>query len=226
MKFLQIHQELNPKLWEPRGTLKSSVRGALLRIAQDFRQFVDIDFPIVDIVITGSNVNYNYQEDSDLDLHLVSDYKRTDCDDELEELFDTKRHLYEQTHDIRIYGIPVTLYVEDLSTPGVSAGLYSVKQNKWLQKPQRVQPNINSKEIQAMLAVWQIILSHSEHAQDLDTLITTQHLLRQYRKQGLKLPQGEFSTPNLVYKALRSDGSLQRLNDLIIKLEDQELSIG
>jgi hypothetical protein len=37
------HDVLNPKLWEARGVLKSEVQGALLRIAQDFLEFCEVD---------------------------------------------------------------------------------------------------------------------------------------------------------------------------------------
>ena len=216
---------LNPKLWEPRGELKAEVRGALLRIAEDFEQYVDIPFTVEDIVITGSNVNYNYTDKSDLDLHLITDYAALDCAQEAEELFDAKRHLYEKEHDVKIYGIPVTLYVEDKNTPGVSGGLFSVSMNRWITRPQRRQPRINLKEIDTMVQVWHTLIDNAELLQDLDTAETLLKLARTYRKLGLKQPQGEFSTPNLVYKVLRMDQGLNRLQELRDSLHDRWLSV-
>jgi hypothetical protein len=231
MKFLELlnpiqqNTTLNPKIWEPRGELKAEVRGALLRIAEDFEQFVGIPFTVEDIVITGSNVNYNYTDKSDLDLHLITDYAALDCAQEAEELFDAKRHLYEQEHDVKIYGIPVTLYVEDRNTPGVSGGLFSVANNRWITKPQRRQPKIDLKEIDNMVLVWHTLIDNAERLQDLDTAETLLKLARTYRKLGLKQPEGEFSTANLVYKVMRMDQSLERLQDLRDKLHDRWLSV-
>lgn len=218
-------QPLNPKLWEARNKLKPEVRGALLRIAEDFYDYVDIKFPILDIVITGSNVNYNYNKDSDLDLHLITDYDLLDCKDEAEELFDTKRHLYERDNNIRIYGIPVTLYVENVHSPGESAGLYSIKQDRWLKQPTKHLPEIDQQRFTEELEAWQTIIDHTAELKDLDTAETALQLLRQYRRMGLKQKQGEFSTANLVYKQLRQTKDLARLQDLVQKLHDDWLSI-
>lgn len=220
-----LQATLNPKLWEARDRLKPEVRGALLRIAQDFYDYVDIEFPILDIVITGSNVNYNYTNDSDLDLHLITDYDKLDCRDEADELFDTKRHLYERDNNIQIYGIPVTLYVENVHTPGESAGLYSVKQDRWLKQAKRTIPNIDHASVNELTLVWKTIIDHADQLKDLDTVTTTLELLRQFRKLGLKQKQGEFAIPNLVYKQLRNQKDLARLQDLEQKLHDQWLSV-
>ena len=120
---IEYHTKLNPKLWDG-NKLKSEVRGALLRMADDFRDFVEVPFNLVDIVITGGNVNYNYTSKSDIDLHLIADYSKISCDREAEELFDTKRTLYKRQYDLEIHGIPVELYVEDADHPAVSAGVY------------------------------------------------------------------------------------------------------
>lgn len=221
-----LQATLNPKLWEARDRLKPEVRGALLRIAQDFYDYVDIEFPILDIVITGSNVNYNYTNDSDLDLHLITDYDKLDCRDEADELFDTKRHLYEREHNIKIYGIPVSLYVEDQASPGVSQGLYSVRSNQWLIKPKQMwTARIDRAEIKDHDQMWHTIVNHVLQRRDLELANSTRKLITNYRRLGLKQPQAEFSTANMVYKNLRNDGTLDQLNDLIRDLHDQHLSV-
>jgi len=226
MNFQEFaNQTLNPKLWEARQRLKPEVRGALLRIAKDFYDYVDIDFPLLDIVITGSNVNYNYTKESDLDLHLITDYNKLDCRDEAEELFDTKRHLYERDNKIEIYGIPVTLFVENVHTPGTSAGLYSVKTDQWLKKPEIIKHSPNTKLIKELTLAWMTIIDHADQLKDLDTAETALQLLRLFRKLGLQEPQGEFATANLVYKELRQNNKLKQLQDLVQKLHDEWLSV-
>jgi hypothetical protein len=216
---------LNPKLWEGSGQLKSQVRGALLRIAQDFKDYVDIPFTVVDVIITGSNVNYNYTGKSDLDLHLIADFGSVNCDREAAELFDTKRLLYAEEHNIEVYGIPVGLYVEDQDHPGVSAGSYSIMRDQWLNKPSKDQPKYDADQVIKMTQVWRTVIQHAMQTGDLQVCRNTVQLLRKYRKLGLAQPQGEFSTANLVYKALRNDDVIAAMTTLINRLHDQQLSL-
>jgi predicted nucleotidyltransferase len=120
------HKTLNPRLWDGHQ-LKSSVRGALMRIAEDFLEFVDIPVEVMDIVLAGGNANINYTEHSDIDLHIIADYDQISCDREVAELFDTKRLLYKREHSIEVFGIPVELYIEDHRTPAVSASFSILK---------------------------------------------------------------------------------------------------
>ena len=45
---------LNPKIWD-HDHLKPDVRGALIRMAEDFLAFVEVPVDVIDIVITGGN---------------------------------------------------------------------------------------------------------------------------------------------------------------------------
>ena len=223
--LVPTHPQLNPLLWAEDDHLRPEVRQQLLRIAKDFYRYVDVEFPVLDIVITGSNCNYNYTKASDLDLHLITDYKELKCDREAEELFDSKRLLYEREYDIRIRNIPVTLYVEDRLNQRVSAGVYSVQSDQWLERPQHIQRSFDLAKIEKQIRMWRKLIKKATTSQDLTTARKTLKLLRTYRKEGLKTPQGEFSTANLVYKALRNDTTLAQLSDLVDRLHSQDLSI-
>jgi hypothetical protein len=216
---------LNPKIWEGSERLKSEVRGALLTIAEDFYRYVDVPFTVVDVVITGSNVNYNYTNKSDIDLHLIADFDSVDCDREAAELFDTKRLLYEREHDIEVYGIPVGLYVENQDHPGVSAGSYSIQDDRWIKEPSKEQPEYDSAKVAHMTKVWTTIIQHAMQTGDLQVCRNTLQLLRKYRKLGLQQPQGEFSTANLVYKVLRNDDIIHGIDVLVNRLHDNQLSL-
>ena len=215
---------LNPKIWD-HDHLKPDVRGALLRMAEDFLAFVEVPVAVKDIVITGGNVNFTYTKDSDIDLHIVADFDSVRCERETAELFDSKRLLYKRQHQLEIYGIPVELYIEDHRTPGVTAGMFSVSQDEWLRRPSRVVPKINSAELEHWVAVWQKILQRATMTGDLQTCRKALKLLRTYRKKGLATSAGEFSMPNLVYKSLRNDRVIDGMTRLIDRLHDQELSI-
>jgi hypothetical protein len=215
---------LNPKIWD-HDRLKSEVRGALLRMAEDFLEFVDVPVDVNDIVITGGNVNYTYTAASDIDLHIIANFDSVRCDREVAELFDSKRLLYKRQHQLEIHGIPVELYIEDHRSPGVTAGLFSVSDDRWLRKPQRVQPQYDQQDLEHKVALWTKILQRAMMTGSLQVCRKALKLLREYRKQGLATPAGEFSIPNLVYKSLRNDHVIDGMTRLIDRLHDQELSI-
>jgi hypothetical protein len=216
---------LNPDIWD-HDSLKSSVRGALIRIAEDFVKFIELPLDVVDIVITGGNANYTYTSKSDIDLHIIADFSQVQCDREVEELMDSKRLLYKQTRDIDVYGIPVELYVEDQDHPAESGGVYSILSNKWLNHPRKDIPDIDEAQLSHWVEVWRTIIQYAIQLGDLETARSTMRLLRTYRRKGLhNTRDGEFSTPNLVYKSLRNDDTVRALQKMIDVAHDRNLSI-
>jgi hypothetical protein len=222
-KPIEYHTVLNPKIWD-HNQMKGSVRGALLRIAQDFQKFIGVPFTVLDIVIAGGNANYNYTSHSDIDLHLIADYSKVVCDREVSELFDAKRLLYKRDYDIKIHGIPVELYVEDHTQPAVSSS-YSIVKQEWINKPSPDMPKYDRDEVERMVGIWTTILQHAVKTGDLHTARNSVQLLRKYRQMGLDTNLGEFSTANLVYKSLRNAQVLKSIFALIDRLHDQELSL-
>ena len=219
---IEYNNVLNPKLWN-NDHLKAEVRGALLRIAEDFIDFVDVPMNVVDIVIYGGNVNYNYTAKSDIDLHIVVDMNSVDCDRETEELFDSKRRLYKEKYDIRVQGIQVELYVEDTDNTPVSAS-YSITKDQWIKEPNRYMPQYDKEEVMKITKVWVNTLIKALKTNDLQKIRDTVNLLRKYRTLGLKTKEAEFSTPNLVFKALRNLGVLDTMSSVIDRLHDINLS--
>ena len=217
------HKTLNPKLWDS-DRLKSSVRGALMRIAEDFLEFVDVPVEVLDVVLAGGNANFNYSEHSDIDLHIIADYDQVTCDREVAELFDTKRLLYKREHTIEVFGIPVELYIEDHRTPAVSAS-YSILTSKWIRRPPNEIPEYDETEVKRMVDVWHKLIKTAIMSGNLETCRQALSLLRTYRKKGLKTRDGEFSVPNLVYKSLRNDHTVEGITTLINLLHDRKLSL-
>ena len=230
MNFIEIadpvkqHKKLNPKLWADQR-LRPEVRDGLLRIAEDFRQYIDVPFKVIDVVITGGNANFTYTRLSDIDLHLIADFDSISCNREAEELFDSKRLLYKTDHDVKIYGIPVELYVEDSRHPAVSLGSYSVEKNDWIRRPDANIPDYDHAAVEHMVNIWHTVLKEAMKTGDLKSCRTVLKMLKQYRKLGLRQPEGEFSVANLVYKSLRNDRTIRGLQTLIDRLHNQDLSI-
>lgn len=223
MRAIEFNQTLNPKIFRDRKLLPE-VKQKLLAIANDFKEYCDIEFPVQDVQITGSQVSYHYTEESDLDLHLIVDYDKITCDRELEELFDTKRHLYEREFDISIRGIPVGLYVENQATPGVSGGQYSVVKDQWIKEPKPFTGEIDQQQFEKDLNTWQKTIDAVLGQNDVKLAKKCLKSLRNYRKLGLKTT-GEYGIENLVYKALRRSNHLASLSDFVDKAHSSSLSI-
>ena len=218
----ESHDTLNPLIWNG-DKLKPNVNNTLIKIAKDFIEYVEIPINVSDLVITGGQVSFYYTKHSDLDLHIIVDFKTVQCDREAAELFDAKRLLYKKQYDIPIHGIPVELYIEDIDHPAVSAS-YSIGTHSWKTKPVKQTEEIDTDEVLRMSKIWSVVIGHTLKANDLKIARKVIKMLRDYRKLGLK-QTGELGIPNLVYKTLRNSKIVEKLMHLIGNLHDQELSI-
>jgi len=216
------HSTLNPRLWH-NNELDKDVESALIKIAQDFKKFIDVPFDVVDVRITGGQVSYFYTRHSDLDLHLIADFSTVKCDREAAELFDAKRLLYKEKYSITVKGIPVELYVEDLDHPAVSAA-YSIQSRSWITQPKKDLGPFDIDKIERLSTVWGEIIQHSLRSKNIKTARKTLDLLRKFRHLGLKI-HGEYSTANLVYKTLRNSDLIRNLQNFIDFEHEKNLSV-
>jgi len=206
--------------------MREDIRKSLLKISNDFIESLGIDFFIHDIVLTGSLANYNWSQYSDVDLHILIDFKETDYNlDLLKEFFDAKKNVWNQKHNITIKGYDVELYVQDVNEEHVSSGVYSVLNNKWLVEPNEVKPNIDDK---------MILQKSEEYIKKIDNLIKKRgpiesieelrKKIKEFRQSGLE-SGGEYSYENLTFKLLRRNGYIEKLLKLKTELTDKKLSI-
>jgi hypothetical protein len=218
--FVTVNKTLNPKIWEG-DRLKLEVREKLIKIARAFEEFVGIELDVEDYTITGSNANFTWTDYSDLDLHLIIPGVASD---EQRELFNAKKALWSEQHDITIKGLPVECYVQGAEEPHHSTGVYSIVNDKWLVEPKKVKPEINDTAIEAKKDA---ILAQIEHAilsKNLEKLRLVKDKVTQMRKAGLERA-GEWSVENLVFKILRNLGIIDQITEKIRELEDAELSL-
>jgi hypothetical protein len=216
------HDQLNPQLWSGQE-LKRPVQLALLKIARVYYKFLGIDGPVIDILISGSQANYNYNSHSDIDLHLVMDYSKVSCDMDIDELFKTKRDLWREEHDIDILGMPVEVYVEDVNKPAVSAS-YSLLKTAWVKQPQKSTTTPDADHIERVCRMWMKAIRAALKTRDLAQIEQIKNILWAYRKVGLAR-EGEFGTPNLAFKTLRNAGVTDQLLHTVKHLKDRELSL-
>ncbi len=215
-----FHDELNPKLFADQR-MKPEIRQGLLKIAEHFQEFIGVELKIVDITVSGSNAAFSYTEYSDIDLHLVVQVPN---EPEYKELLDAKKNVYNAKHDIKVKGIDVELYAQDVEQEHHSLGIYSVLKNTWVSRPEKVSVKVDSGDVKEKYKNYkeriEVVLKDNE----LDVAKASWDDLKRMRKAGLE-KNGEFSTENIVYKMLRNQGWIERLQDHITNLQDNELSI-
>lgn len=229
-----IQDSLNPKIWEQptkpkETTMKPKVRKALLRIAEEFIDYLGDDIFVDDIVLTGSLANYNWSEYSDFDLHILIDLQQYEKDAPLyKELFDLKKFIFNERHDIKIFGYDVELYVQDTEEIHTSSGVYSIMNNEWITVPEKIKFEIDKKVLENKIKCWTEKIDKATETQsiedDVDVLENLRKKLKEYRKSGLD-DKGELSYENLVFKFLRRSGHIQKLFDSAHKAVDKKLSI-
>lgn len=222
---MENHDTVNPKLFDVyNDSLLEDVQIAMMKIAKDFYDKLEFTPELSDIYFTGSNANYNYTDDSDVDIHLVFDFEKVGINAELlTEYFKLKKKIYNTEHNIKIKGYPVEVGVENINTPLVTSGIYSLKQNKWIKKPSKetfasnganlgdyeqavhyIENAINTKDPKQMLRLWKEITKN--------------------RRESLA-NYGETAPYNIIFKKLRAEGYLQRLRDAYYNYASKDLSL-
>jgi len=220
LKTVTVRRTLNPRIWDGED-LKPEVKSKLLKIARAFEQFVGVDLDVVDLTLTGSNANYTWTRHSDLDLHLIVPGVPSDAE---RELYSAKKALWAEQHDITIKGLPVECYIQGAKEPHHSTGVYSILNDAWIDRPEKVKPSVDDAALQSKFDDLNRIAAIAVANRNLDYLRTVKDKITQMRKAGLERG-GEWSTENLVFKQLRNAGTIDTLSNTIRELEDDELSL-
>jgi hypothetical protein len=219
---LQYHHQLNPALWDG-DTLRPEVHEKLKEIAAEFIKELDVpQSKIKDIIFTGSNTNYNWTDLSDIDLHFL-----IDVDDEELKGLDAIKSLWNDEHNVSIRGFSVEVYAENEgTTQSGNAGLYSIKDNKWLREPKFEGIKFDYDTIKSKTAKWmkkidKLVDGKTDNVQALEKL---KEKIKEIRHRDLA-KGGEFTLENLVFKALRNNGYIEKLYNYTRKLKDSKLSL-
>ena len=232
LEGFKFQDTLNPKVWD-RKHLKSDVRDKLMAIATDF--FVGFGFDeklIDDITFTGSLANYNWSNYSDVDLHILVDFTKIDENTKLVgEFFRAKTSIWNQKHNIEIFGFDVELYVQDSNEPHISTGVYSVQNRDWLKKPSKSKRKIDLETVKIKAFS---LMDQIERAEDLydsqdyqeakDYAVKLKDKIKNLRRTGL-YTGGQYSIENIVFKVLRRNGYLGQLFGLIGRSYDKIMSL-
>ena len=234
LNSFSVKETLNPKVWEDfesaeNSTMKPKVRKALMRIAEEFIEDLGDDVFVEDIYLMGSLANFNWSEYSDFDLHVIVDFERYEKQEDLyKELFDLKKKLFNDKHNIKIFGYDVEVYAQGISDESHSDGVYSVMNNEWVHKPKRTSKDLDISVLKTKIKSWtdkiDDAIEDAKSEGNVETLKKLKDKLKDYRQSGLD-KDGEFSYENLVFKYLRRSGHIGKLFDEKTKIKDKELSI-
>lgn len=227
---LEYHSELNPKLWQ-NSELDSEVLEALKKIASEFIEFLAIPpSSVVDVIITGSNCSFNYSSLSDVDLHLVIDEKAAcpDCPGSfIDDCFRAKKNLWNKDHNIKIKGYDVELYAQPKDDNLVAAGVFSVTKNQWIKKPisgDKPSYDDTSVKLKAAEIMDDIDSSIDDKVTDVSSLQDIKNKIKKLRQSGLETGS-EFGIENLVFKTIRNNGYLDKLDTYMQNIQDADLSL-
>ena len=218
-----MQKELNPKLWEDKK-LKRDVREAIIDIVSEFMDNLIIPVEILDVRVVGSNASYNYTEHSDLDVHIISNLELVGSPTEIvQALYNSERSNFNRTHNIKIKGIDVELYVEDVNSSVTSNGIYSVIDDIWIKEPQIIKERsvkIDKKELRDLVNSVKSVLADGD-SNDIKDCINMLYLMR---KDSIAI-DGEYSVGNLLFKEIRNRGLLSALKDKYNEMISDELTL-
>ena len=223
LEDFQLHETLNPKLWKD-NKLIPEVRQKLLEISENFEQYVEIPMHIVDVVLVGSNASYNYTQYSDIDVHLIVNTELTEgVPEDIQTLvFNLKKTAFNKEFDIKIKGIPVELYVEDLHSSVQSNGIYSIRRNKWVKEPRPI--TIEKRDLTQELDAWTERINAAITSKDYEQITNVLDALYLMRKNSISI-EGEYGRGNEIFKTLRDKGLLSKLKDSMNRCISSNLSL-
>ena len=223
--MIELHDTLNPKIWDAKNSLLPDVQTKILQIVEEFISNLEIHLDVADIHLVGSNASYNYTEYSDLDVHIITNMELYDSSQEIiQAYFNAERSNFNKNYDISIKGIHVELYVEDINASTFSNGIYSVFENRWIIFPKKLEniPQIDiSKEVSLYLNKINNLINNNL---DINNIINIINKLYIIRKNSL-LVDGEFGKGNLIFKELRNLGLLDKLKDLVKQERSKQLTL-
>jgi hypothetical protein len=246
LKSFETQNELNPKIWYTpnekfmgdtegqKKKMRPEVRKKLLEISNQFIDFLGVDVVITDIIMIGSLVNYNWSKFSDIDLHMVVNFNQfpENSKDLYLEFFDLKKVIFNQKHNIKMFGYDVECFVQKEDETTFSSGIYSILYDMWMNEPKKdTDKDIDSKLIKDKAQQWMRIIDgvinniEDEEPDEIKSLVKKyKEKLKKFRNCGLE-KNGEMSIENLVFKLLRRNGYIEKLYDLPTEIIDKKLSM-
>ena len=229
----KVNDNLNKYIWTNDEEVKPEIKETLIKIAKDYYESIGIsNIPIIDITFTGSLANYNWSKYSDIDVHIIINLGKLKGNKDLfKDLLDSKTRAWNDVHNVKIKDFDVELYIQDVNQDHHATGVYSLLNSEWVLKPEKVTPNIDKKSVRSKYKYlsdkildiekefkngnYKTVINRSTKLKD---------KIKKMRTSGLE-SGGEFSTENIVFKLLRRNDCMTKINNLLIRSYDKDVSI-
>lgn len=219
----EVHDTLNPVLWDD-SKLRPEVREKVLEIVSQFIESSRVPLNVVDVHLVGSQASYNYTKHSDLDVHIISNFDLVDCSEEiLQTVYNYVKSKFNSDYDIKIHGIDIEVYVEDVRTTVTSNGVYSVSTDSWIKFPKKLD-NIPQVDISDKVTDWEEKIKLAIQSQNSDKISQCIGDIYVIRKNSIDV-EGEYGVGNQLFKELRNKGLIDDLKDAYKKSRSNELSL-
>lgn len=240
IKPFKVKDKLNPDFFDKEGKLGSQIRMRLLDIADDFVKSLEVKWvKPSDIVLTGSIANYNWSKYSDVDIHIIYNFKDVyDKTDFIKDYFNSKRDIWNETHEgLTIKDFPVEISVEDSNNPANSTGVYSLEKNKWVKEPEDMNDSkLNMDYIKVFCAKqmtkFDELFDQIDNETDRKKLETLSNKvealytkLKNMRGEALKSKEKEMATGNIIWKVIKHQGYIEQAWEYINKVYDRKNTI-
>lgn len=219
---LIVKKSLNPDIWN-NDTIDEDIKDQALAIGEEFFEFCTKDFEkpveLIDILFTGGLANYMWSSYSDFDIHVVVKYSDINSDIALiGNYFKDKSTLYSLKHKYMICNFDVEVNMNDVVEYRKNSGVYSLLNNKWIQKPDinNIDPDYDVIKIKTAA-----LMNKIDHtACTFEDLKAIKKRINKMRDAALD-KDGEFSIDNLVFKLLRRSGYIDKLKKNIEKYSNK-----
>ncbi len=223
----QTNSTLNPKLWKD-NKFRPKLRVGFMKIAKAFYDFLEVESPILDVIIIGSSANYNWTEHSDIDLHVVINFSEVNDNMLLvKNYMQTKKSIWNTNYPLTYKGLPIELYAQDSNEVlNSTVGIYSLLHNKWINQPSSDIVTIDDVAIEQKAQPYEFEIDNLD-PNDPKTEYKVQRILtklKNLRQAGLDA-EGEYSVENMAYKHLRNKGYIERLRGLVKQMQLSRLSL-
>ena len=227
-----VKDHLNQQIWESDREVRPGVKGALMDIVDEFLEGLGLDIEVKDVIITGSIANYNWSKFSDIDVHILVDFGDVNENEAMvKRFFDSVRSTWNKLHNITVKGHEVEIYVQDAQEPHVSTGVYSLKHDRWLVKPQKMKPQLDKstatkkmKSLAREIGKLSGILDSGQYEAAFEGAERLKDKIKRMRRTGLERT-GIYSPENLAFKMLRRSGDVEQLFAIYTQAYDQLYSL-
>ena len=220
----EVHDTLNPKIWDSNNKLIPEVKVKIEEIIEQFVSTIDFPLAVIDAHLVGSNASYNYTQFSDLDVHIITNFELVDASTEIVQLlYNSLKAKFNSDYDISIRGIDVELYVEDVKTSAISNGIYSLYKDEWIKFPKKL-TNLPDIDVSKEYNEWKNKIQYVLDMRDSNEIVNLINDLYVVRQNSLAV-DGEYGAGNQLFKEIRNHGLLDKLKAAYKANRSKELSL-